>query len=537
MGAMKRSAEEQSTGAAGSASGSAGSASAAAPDSKRIVKSKEIIEGLIGSGTYGEVYKVLHEDSGQCKAIKIIARPKKALDYQDIAREIYGLYNSGNLQQILVGSGNRVGLAMPLMGQRLGNSIVPKLTVPRAVQLLKPIAQSLAQLKGMHRDVKPANILWPKDSHSSASLIDFSLATYQDSSKDHAVVTLWYRAPEILLKMKYTNAVDVWSLGIILLNVLTGAHVSRILQEDQAMFMLLNVLDAFGWPNDWPEFVPSMIQLFHQMPTLGPSCGTYDILKAILDNNSSEHAALAYDLLKGMLQVNPAKRSTWSTVLEHPLWRVQCDENNSKSVQVSETLDCTASHFVTHAVRINSSVDDSTEWSTPKHLRGPLVKHRVFEMDYLLHYGKKMKFSIDTCLLAYFINVKVLAAPESDNFESIATKPFVIRLAACLFLASSFNEDTRVEPIDLAMWAFMWDEPGFFNLPDAIIGVLMKTQGQWPRGLETFKTCVHGQSFGSFYRPWMIPFLSIFTHDEFEEASKFLHTMNMECSTSISNTF
>ena len=69
----------------------------------------------------------------------------------------------------------------------------------------------------VHRDLKPQNLLINAAGH--IKLADFGLArafgvplrTYT-----HEVVTLWYRAPEILLGTKfYTDSVDVWSLGCI----------------------------------------------------------------------------------------------------------------------------------------------------------------------------------------------------------------------------------------------------------------------------------------------------------------------------------
>lgn len=482
------------------------------------------MDGLIGSGTYGEVYKVTNS-TGLQKAVKIINRPKRALDYQDIAREIYGLYNSGHLEHILFGHQNRVGLSMPLLGRRLGNSVVPKINVLESVALLRPVAEALKDLKGMHRDVKPANILWPKDLGHRSTLIDFSLSTYMTKSKDHAVVTLWYRAPEILLKMDYTNAIDVWSLGIILLNVLTGAHVSRILDEDQTLFMLLNLLDAFGWPNDWPEFSTHMTKLFqHHMPTRGPSCGTYDILKAIADNNPMHHAKLAEDLLKGMLQINPSKRLTWPQVLEHPFWQLE-GLSCLRSPLVTEALDVTANHFVNHALRVPAMAkQDVSIWATPEYLRqSGMLKQRVFEVDYLLHYGKKMGFSEDTCIMAYFLNVKCI---QSDL-------KFVERLAACLFLASAFNEDARVDPLDFIAWSVLWDEPPGFTMEDAIIGVLKATAGYWPNCLEAYKASVlNGQ-----WPKWMTPFMCIFQQSEFQDAALYLDAMVQECATNISNRF
>lgn len=69
----------------------------------------------------------------------------------------------------------------------------------------------------LHRDLKPQNLLI--DSHGSIKLADFGLARafgVPVRSYTHEVVTLWYRAPEILLGCRYySTPVDVWSIGCI----------------------------------------------------------------------------------------------------------------------------------------------------------------------------------------------------------------------------------------------------------------------------------------------------------------------------------
>ena len=79
----------------------------------------------------------------------------------------------------------------------------------------------------LHRDLKPQNILI--DSKGTLKLGDFGLArAFQMPVREytHEVVTLWYRAPEILLgATHYTGAVDVWSAGAIFAEMLTGKAV------------------------------------------------------------------------------------------------------------------------------------------------------------------------------------------------------------------------------------------------------------------------------------------------------------------------
>lgn len=71
----------------------------------------------------------------------------------------------------------------------------------------------------MHRDIKPSNLLID-EKDCRVKLADFGLARSFGlplKTYTHEVVTLWYRAPEIILGARvYSTAIDVWSLGCIL---------------------------------------------------------------------------------------------------------------------------------------------------------------------------------------------------------------------------------------------------------------------------------------------------------------------------------
>lgn len=116
----------------------------------------------------------------------------------------------------------------------------------------------------MHRDLKLSNLLITES--GVLKLADFGLArqlsglaTAEQSNIQTLtpkLVTLWYRAPEILLRCpKYGLPVDVWALGCILCELLNKGM--PILPGKNEVDQYIQICDLIGKPcktSDWPEF-------------------------------------------------------------------------------------------------------------------------------------------------------------------------------------------------------------------------------------------------------------------------------------------
>lgn len=165
----------------------------------------------------------------------------------------------------------------------------------------------------LHRDLKPQNLLI-EDATSTIKLADFGLArtfTIPLRSFTHEVVTLWYRAPEILLGTKeYSTAVDIWSLGCIFAEMATGKPLFRGDSEIDEIFKMFQIM---GKPTEetWPGVtsLPHFQQIF-------PEWKNNTLMQYLGDSLDDT----GVDLLKKMLTFDPAKRISAMNALSHPFF-------------------------------------------------------------------------------------------------------------------------------------------------------------------------------------------------------------------------
>merc|ERR1712087_528814 len=108
----------------------------------------------------------------------------------------------------------------------------------------------------LHRDLKPHNILMDFESHC-VKVTDFGLARaviLPGCEWTHEVVTLWYRAPEVLLGCnEYSLSIDSWAMGCILAEMLNDDQV--LLRGATELALLFSIFRNLGTPSThtWPR--------------------------------------------------------------------------------------------------------------------------------------------------------------------------------------------------------------------------------------------------------------------------------------------
>jgi serine/threonine protein kinase len=152
---------------------------------------------------------------------------------------VFEFMDKGDLKSYMDKQGNRGALAAATVGSF-------------TYQLLRGLEFCHAKLV-MHRDVKPQNLLI--NSKGQLKLADFGLARAYGvpvTTYSNEVVTLWYRAPDVLLGSRsYDASIDIWSAGCVMAEMCTGrALFPGTTNDDQ----LMRILRVMGTPSErsWP---------------------------------------------------------------------------------------------------------------------------------------------------------------------------------------------------------------------------------------------------------------------------------------------
>lgn len=129
---------------------------------------------------------------------KFVFRKHLILSFELLSMNLYEFIKSNNFQGVSVGLVRRF-----------------------AIQLLVSL-HYMKEHNIIHCDMKPENILLRKPNKSGIKVIDFGSGTYEADQFYTYIQSRFYRAPEIMMGIRYTPAIDMWSLGCILYELYVG---------------------------------------------------------------------------------------------------------------------------------------------------------------------------------------------------------------------------------------------------------------------------------------------------------------------------
>ncbi|KAK8684143.1 hypothetical protein V6N13_040174 [Hibiscus sabdariffa] len=286
-----------------------------------VPKSAESYDKLdkIGQGTYSNVYKARDKETG-----KIVALKKVRFDTSEpesvkfMAREIMILQklDHPNVVKLEGLATSRMQYSLYLVFDFMVSDLARimsqegRLTEPQIKCYMHQLLSGLKHCheRGiLHRDIKGSNLLI--DKHGMLKIADFGLANYfspnQKNPLTSRVVTLWYRAPELLLgSTDYGVGIDLWSAGCLLAEMFAGRPIMPGRTEVEQLHKIFKLC---GTPSEayWKKL--RLSTTFRPPQSYKPS----------LVNAFRNFPQTSLGLLSTLLALDPAYRGSASSALEN----------------------------------------------------------------------------------------------------------------------------------------------------------------------------------------------------------------------------
>ncbi|XP_028102864.1 probable LRR receptor-like serine/threonine-protein kinase At1g53430 isoform X3 [Camellia sinensis] len=254
----------------------------------------------IGEGGFGPVYKGVLSDGAVIAVKQLSAKSKQgnrefvneigmisALQHPNLVR-LYGCCIEGNQLLLIYEYMENNSLARALFGRE---EHCLKLDWPTRKRICVGIARGLAylheesRLKIVHRDIKATNVLLDKD--LNAKISDFGLAKLDEEENTHISTriagTIGYMAPEYAMRGYLTDKADVYSFGIVALEIVTGKSNTNYRPREEFVYLLdwayvlqeqgnlLSLVDSNLGPDYPKEEVMNMLNVALLCTNISPS--------------------------------------------------------------------------------------------------------------------------------------------------------------------------------------------------------------------------------------------------------------------------
>ncbi|EFA80476.1 putative protein serine/threonine kinase [Heterostelium album PN500] len=286
--------------------------------SKAINESYHVL-AKIGEGISGSVYQAIKRDTNEIVALKNF---KAGLDSDRASKEectlLMQLKHIPHITPIIdiISTPHEYNIVFPYFEHDLSGLLSEhRFSIPQVKCYFKQLLQGINEIHKsgvMHRDIKAANILVNNKGFLFIGDLGTATSYVKRSVFSSQVVTLWYRAPELLLgAVHYGPEVDMWSIGCVLIELVTSRNFlpgNSEQQQIEAISKLCGTPTESVWPgvSSLPNY--SWLQPINQVY---PSR-----LRTVFKNFTDDFI----ELLEGLLTLNPKKRWTAEQALRSPFF-------------------------------------------------------------------------------------------------------------------------------------------------------------------------------------------------------------------------
>ncbi|XP_078594162.1 dual specificity tyrosine-phosphorylation-regulated kinase 1B-like isoform X3 [Branchiostoma floridae x Branchiostoma japonicum] len=395
------------------------------------------IDSLIGKGSFGQVVKAYDHGDQEYVAIKIIKNKKAFLNQAQIEVRLLELMNKHDpegkcyivkLKRHFMFR-NHLCLVFELLSYNLYDLLRNTNFRGVSLNLTRKFAQQMCtallflstpELSIIHCDLKPENIVLCNPKRSAIKIVDFGSSCQLGQRIYQYIQSRFYRSPEVLLGIPYDMAIDMWSLGCILVEMHTGEPLFSGSNEVDQMNKIVEVLGIP--PAHCLDQAPKARKYFDKHPD-----GTYSIRKSkdgkkykpagsrkLHDILGAEtggpggrrmgeagHSVADYlkfkDLILRMLDFDPKTRITPFHALQHNFFKRTADEstNTSNSVSTSPAME-QSSGAGSSASSSGGTTSGARARSDPTHQHGHHSHHHPHHSHHPHHQNVTMGLSTAT---------------------------------------------------------------------------------------------------------------------------------------------
>eukprot|EP00002_Diphylleia_rotans_P009737 TRINITY_DN20086_c0_g1_i1.p1 TRINITY_DN20086_c0_g1~~TRINITY_DN20086_c0_g1_i1.p1 ORF type:complete len:517 (-),score=86.53 TRINITY_DN20086_c0_g1_i1:91-1641(-) len=339
------------------------------PSANEIFADRYVYHSTIGHGAFGKVFRVFDQLQQRFVALKafraeaIIERHAR-MEVEIIAL-IHKLFPDQDNFTVNVTDHffhqNHACFIMELLSMNLFEVLkhadFKGLPLPLirclALQMFQALnLYSSSSLKIVHSDIKPENIMLENPFSPRIKIIDFGCSSYDDFKPYLYIQSRYYRSPEVLLGLKYSFPIDIWSLGCVLVELHTGNPLFVGKNERETMWSIVQLL---GLPPQSMIYLSRRATHYFDRGTdmkwrlsskANVSEKTRSLESLILEIRPFIHGCPTgldseyeefLDFVRALLVFDPEKRLTSAAALAHP-FLVRAQDDLSTAERILQTI-------------------------------------------------------------------------------------------------------------------------------------------------------------------------------------------------------